>query len=108
MSYVGTLTTFSNGTVLNATDLNNNNTTIKAAVNDNYDRIASLDSVVHAAGFTPSGAYDYFQAQFAATNGNVTSLTATVTALQSTVTTLQSTVSSNYSNDQALFWMGAI
>ena len=108
MSYVGTLTTFSNGTVLNATDLNNNNTVIKAAVNDNYDRIASLDSVVHAAGFTPSGAYDYFQAQFSATNSNVTALTATVTALSATVTTLNATVTQNASNENALYWMGAI
>ena len=101
MAVVGTITTFSNGTVLNAPDLNNNFTAVVAAVNDNDANIASINSVIQQAGFTPSSAYNYFQTQFAATNANVTALT-------TTVTTLSTTEALNTSNANALYWMGAI
>lgn len=68
MAVVGTITTFSNGTVLNAPDLNNNFTAVVAAINDNDANIASVNSVVQQAGFTPSSAYDYFQTQFSNQN----------------------------------------
>ena len=108
MAVVGTIVTFSNGSVLNAPDLNNNFTAVTAAINDNDANIASINSVVQQAGFTPSSAYNYFQTQFATTNKNVTTLTATVTALSATVTTLSATVAQNSSNENALYWMGAI
>lgn len=94
MSNVGTITTFANGTVLNATDLNNNNTAFVAAINDNYANIASINSVIQQAGFTPSSAYNYFQTQF--------------NALNASVSTTNTAVSLNLSNQMALFWMGGL
>lgn len=78
-------TPFVNGDVLNASDLNNNFTTVVAAINDNDANIASINSVVQQAGFTPSSAYNYFQTQFSTTN---------------------TTVALNLSNTNAMYWMG--
>lgn len=60
----GSLHTFVDGEVATASILNQDNTVIQTAVNDNYARITALDSVVHAAGFTPTSAYNYFETNF--------------------------------------------
>lgn len=60
----GALHTFVDGEIATASVLNQDNTVIQTAVNDNYARITALDAVVKQAGFTPTSAYDYFQTNF--------------------------------------------
>lgn len=64
----GALHTFVDGEVATASVLNQDNTVIQTAVNDNYARITALDSVVNQAGFNATSAYNYFQTNFSNMN----------------------------------------